>query len=247
MLEARTSGAQTASIGAGRDIFEHSPIFGTLSSSSRALLSKAVHHTRVQHQGVVYFQDDDAEHLYCIISGHVRLTYIMDDGSTVLHDILAPGNFFGELGVFDRSVHADTATAAGDVVLATIAMRVFHSSDDRHADIRHALSTLIATRYRSYIEVTRNLSLGSLSARLSQALLRLADSLGEPDAGDSDCTVIGSVVTQSDLGAMARGTRGNVNRCLKSWEQSGWISVQNRRIYIRDRNALEMLAFDSNI
>jgi CRP-like cAMP-binding protein len=56
---------------------------------------------------------------------------------------------------------------------------------------------------------------------------------------------LGSVVTQCDLGAMARGTRGNVNRALKSWEKRGWIAMQGRSILLLNREKLENLSSES--
>ncbi len=243
------SGAVAADTDARRcDIFGASSTFGCLSEPARLLLGRLLQTTELTNQEIIYLQDDYAEHLFCVLSGHVRLSYMMEDGSTVLHDILGPGKYFGELGIFDRGVHADTATAVGNVVLAGICIRAFHGSQEHADEIRGALCKLIAQRYRSYVEVTRNLSLGSLGARLSQALLRLAHSLGEHGNGEHQGSiVIGPMVTQSDLGAMARGTRGNVNRYLKTWEQAGWVSLQNRRIYIKNKGALEMLAFESDI
>jgi len=58
---------------------------------------------------------------------------------------------------------------------------------------------------------------------------------------------IGPMVTQTDLGLMARGARGNVNRALKSWERSGWIAIVDRSIAILDRSKLEHLAFEDGL
>jgi len=195
----------------------------------------------------IYLQEDDAEQLYFVRAGHVRLSQLLEDGSAILFAILPPGEAFGELGVFERGLHCDMATAVGSATVASVSARTFRSLGQRHPELDQALARLVARRYRSYIELTRNLSLRSLSARLAQAVLRLADGLGTrmPYKG-RDCACIGSVVNQTDLGLMARGARGNVNRALKSWERSGWIVTQNRSIIIVDRNKLELLALQED-
>ena len=55
------------------------------------------------------------------------------------------------------------------------------------------------------------------------------------------------MVTQADLGLMARGARGNVNRALKAWERAGWIAIQDRNILILDRNRLEALSVEEGL
>ena len=54
--------------------------------------------------------------------------------------------------------------------------------------------------------------------------------------------MLGSIVTQTDLGLMARGSRGNINRVLKTWERAGWIAIEDRRTLILDRARLEGVA-----
>lgn len=50
---------------------------------------------------------------------------------------------------------------------------------------------------------------------------------------------LGPVITQRDLGYMARGTRENVNKTLRSWEKEGWIKLEDRHLLMLDRDALE--------
>jgi CRP/FNR family transcriptional regulator, cyclic AMP receptor protein len=190
----------------------------------------------------VYLQDDEAEALYLIVSGHVRLSYLMEDGSAVLFAILPPGEIFGELGIFEGDRHCDMATAVGTACVAGVSARNFRALSAKHPELGAALGLLVARRYRSYIELTRNLSLKTLSARLAQSVLRLADGLGtRATINGRGVASVGAIVTQTDLGLMARGARGNVNRILKAWEKEGWISIRDRSILILDRAKLETL------
>ncbi len=191
----------------------------------------------------LYLQDDDAKHLYILSSGHVRLSYIMEDGSAVLHAILPPGQIFGELGVFENSTYCDMATAVGPIVSTCLPASPFRALCRQHPEIWDALSRIVARRYRSYITVTRDLSLKTLPARLAQAVLRVADGLGTRAAhAGREVAAIGPMVTQADLGLMARGSRGNVNRALKTWERAGWVALQDRSILILNRTKLETLS-----
>lgn len=191
---------------------------------------------------VIYLQEDVADRFFIVLSGYVRLSYIMEDGTAILYGIVPPGQSFGELGVFDRSVYMDTASAIGSVSLLSVRADVFHSDLNQSAELRSALSALIADRYKAYINVTKSLYLSNLSARLAVSLLRLAQSFDQTiEFAGKSYLHLGAMVTQSDLGAMARGTRGNVNRVLKKWERDGLILLQDRKIILLDPEELEQL------
>lgn len=222
--------------------------FACISEDARSALLAALSSTIYGNNEVVYFQDDEAAHLYFVTSGFVRLSYLMEDGSAILYAILPPGNSFGELGIFDGGLHCDMATGIGQTVIASIASKRFESLCSRYPELNSALAQLVARRYRSYIDLARIMSLKTLPARVAQALLRIADMLGTHIRhGGRELLCVGPVVTQADLGLMARGARGNVNRALKEWQRSGWIAIKNRSILIIDREALETLAFEESI
>ncbi|WAJ30490.1 Crp/Fnr family transcriptional regulator [Antarcticirhabdus aurantiaca] len=196
----------------------------------------------------IYLQDDEAESLFFVRSGHVRLSYLLDDGSPILFGILPAGESFGELGVFEGGCHCDMATSIGTSSIFSVAAPAFRRLCEAHPELAVALGRTVARRYRSYISLTRILGLKTLPARLSQCVLRLADSLDDwTEHGGRRVRRLGAFVTQSDLGLMARGARGNVNRALKAWERDGLIAVRDRSLLVLDRPGLDALALDDDI
>lgn len=219
--------------------------FACLDADVQAALSRAATYKLYGPNEFVYLQDDDADFLYFVRSGHVRLSYLLEDGSTILFGILPVGESFGELGVFEAGTHYDMATSVGTTSVYCLPATVFRALAARSPSLDVALGRTVAKRYRSYIALTRSLGLKTLPARLSQCLLRLADGLGTRVAVDGrEVACVGGFVTQTELGLMARGARGNVNRALKAWEKNGWIAMKERSILILDRPRLEGLAID---
>ncbi len=222
--------------------------FGSLDAEAEAALDAATTHRLLGPNEFVYLQDDDASHLYFVRSGHVRLSYLLEDGSPILFGVLPAGQSFGELGIFEDGQHADMATSIGTSSVYCIPAGTFRSLRARYPALGEALARTVAKRYRSYILLTRTLGLKTLQARLSQCLLRVADGLGDrADSSGRQVLQVGAFVTQSDLGLMARGARGNVNRALKLWEREGWIAIRDRNILILDRDCLEAIALDDGL
>lgn len=226
----------------------HRPMLEGLDEASQGALAARAVRRAYAHNQFVYVQDDDPECLYFVAEGFIRLSYLMEDGSTVLYAVLPAGATFGELAVFDHGRHCDTATAIGSAVVHAVPIAAFRALAERHPGITHSLARLVARRYRGYVELTRTLSLNSLAARLSQTLLRIADSVGETvTIRGRSCPAVPSVITQTDLGLMARGARGNVNRAIKQWERMGVIALHERCIAILDRRRLEAICLDGDI
>jgi len=219
--------------------------FGALASEARAALDRAATYRLLGPNEFIYLQEDEAHHLYFVRSGHVRLSYLLEDGSPILFGVLPPGESFGELGIFEGGRHADMATSIGTSSIWCIPAAAFRNLRAQYPELDLALARTVARRYRSYILLTRILGLKTLPARLSQCLLRVADGLDDRTLhGNRDVLQVGAFVTQSDLGLMARGARGNVNRALKAWEREGWIAMRDRNILILDRMSLESVAID---
>ncbi len=229
-------------------MFKPASEFARASDEAKKALTTALSRRAYANNEVVYLQEEKADHLYFVISGHVRLSYVMDDGSAILYAILPPGDSFGELGIFDGGVHCDMAMGIGNTIVGSIAVNKFKALGEHFPELRTCIGLMVASRYRSYIELTRMMSLKSLQGRVAQMLLRLADGLANQTHFDGRIVPsVGPVVTQADLGLMARGARGSVNRTLKNWERAGWLVVKDRAILIINRAALEACALEEDI
>ncbi|MBG6145981.1 MAG: Crp/Fnr family transcriptional regulator [Roseibium album] len=219
-----------------------SEIIGVSSAAQKIFARNSKRHV-IDNNGIVYLQEDRADRLYIVLSGYVRLSYIMEDGTDILYNIISPGRSFGELGVFENSCYQDTASVVGQVSVLSIRSELFHSEEPGTSEMRAVLGTLVAKRYQDYLELSRCLYRNSLSVRLAMCLVKLIKNLGrEVSIGGRLYPYLGEVVTQRDLGAMARGTRGNVNRLLKKWEKHGLVALQDRKIIIRNLSQLEFVA-----
>lgn len=217
--------------------------FAGLDDGCLAILRQIAVRRSFANGQTIHTQGDSARFLDVIVAGHVRLSYLMEDGSTVLHTIVPRGETFGEVGVLEQCSHLDMAVAAGPVTLTSLPTAALFALAAERAEIARALRLAAANRCRDYVALIRDLSLQSLPARLAQVLIRIADRIGTPvKHGGRPAHAIGAMVSQSDLALMARGSRGNVNRALQGWQRSGWVAVKDRSILVLDRAALAALA-----
>jgi len=221
----------------GRTRIDHAlcMAFGTQAAE---VIVHAQRHARIQtisDNCVIYYQDDPTEQLWFVLRGHVRLTYIAEDGLVTLHAIMPAGGFIGEAGALEALDHCDTAYSAGEVELLCIDLAALAGDRPEARELRMLVGAMIARNYRRMVEFTRALYRPTLSMRLSYLLLQLLDSMGNDIRWKGrQVRCIGPVVTQRDIGAMARGTRENVNKALRKWQQQGILALEDRHIIVLD-------------
>ncbi len=191
---------------------------------------------------VVYFQNDPTTSIYFVTRGYVRLSYITEDGVVTLHSIVPPGRSFGEAGVFDSGGFVDTAFTATQTELVAMNLGWLDDPSTQAARMQGYLARLIARRLRDHVEFTRALYRPILTQRLSHSLLRLLDLMGNDIRYRGQMyRCLGPVVTQRDLGSMARGTRENVNKMLRKWHEDGVLALEDRHIIVLNEARLQGL------
>ncbi|WP_432653429.1 hypothetical protein [Ruegeria atlantica] len=90
---------------------------------------------------------------------------------------MRPGDTFGELGVFQKSQYAGTATALNYVTVYRICKDVVNMLSRSNMSTCLALSDLVAERFRTFVDAMRCLTMNSRSTRLAEALLRVASQI----------------------------------------------------------------------
>jgi CRP-like cAMP-binding protein len=109
---------------------------------------------------------------------------------------------------------------------------------DRHPEAWRRLVELLCARMRLTDQHIAEVALLQLPVRLAKALLRLTiDAAGTAPGRDAAIQL-----SQRELGNVVGAARESVNKCLREWQRSGTIRIENGLITIADRGALEDLA-----
>jgi len=93
---------------------------------------------------------------------------------------------------------------------------------------------MLCARIRRSDERMADIAFLDLQARLAKTLLHY---FGPQRSEDT----IKLSLSQSELAAMAGGSRENVNRCLRDWQRRGILELKDRWTIIRQPDALRKL------
>lgn len=206
------------------------PLFSRLPDSELAELADRVRTKSFKRGEMIFRKDDPGTHLYMVLEGGVKIALPGEFGQEALVAIMRPGEFFGELALFDRSPRSASATALEDTRAALLAGDDFLAYLESHpASFRVVLETLART-IRRLSDRVEDLIFLDVPSRVAKYLLDLVRSSGD---GTNELTL-----TQDELAAFIGASRVSVNRVLGDLERREIISIRRRRIAIRDADRL---------
>jgi len=206
------------------------PLFSRLPDSELAELADRVRTKSFKRGEMIFRKDDPGTHLYMVLEGGVKIALPGEFGQEALVAIMRPGEFFGELALFDRSPRSASATAMEDTRAALLAGDDFLAYLESHpASFRVVLETLAKT-IRRLSDRVEDLIFLDVPSRVAKYLLDLVRSNGD---GGNELTL-----TQDELAAFIGASRVSVNRVLGDLERREIISIRRRRIAIKDSDRL---------
>ena len=173
--------------------------------------------------------------LYYIVKGSVTIMLDSDDEHEIVLDYLNPGDFFGEMGLFDDDVERSAwVKAKTECEIAQISYQRFRDILKELPDVLFELSRQMAFRLRKTSKKVSDLAFLDVTGRIASTLLDLLAK--QPDAMTHP-QGMQIKVTRQELGKLVGCSREMAGRVLKNLEEQGLISVSGKTIVIFDKNA----------
>ncbi|MFZ4771048.1 MAG: Crp/Fnr family transcriptional regulator, partial [Ferruginibacter sp.] len=103
---------------------------------------------RVTAGEIIFNEGSQSQFYYQLVSGTIRWVNINDEGKEFLQVLIAPGESFGELPLFDEGPFAATTIANTDSVIIRLHRATFHQLLRESPEIHLSFSKLLAQRLR---------------------------------------------------------------------------------------------------
>jgi CRP/FNR family cyclic AMP-dependent transcriptional regulator len=175
---------------------------------------------------------DVSSSLYFILEGSVSVIIggEGDDDHEMVVSYLNPGDFFGEMGLYQDEPEPRSALvqAKTECEVAEISYERFHKIRGQFPDILFAISVQIASRLRHTTRKLSDLAFVDVSGRIAHSLLELCeqpDAMTHPDGMQIK-------VTRQELGRIVGCSREMAGRVVKSLEDEGLISAAGKTIVV---------------
>jgi CRP/FNR family cyclic AMP-dependent transcriptional regulator len=212
------------------------PLFANLPAAVVEAIAAKVRRRRYADGEVIYHEGDPGRSLCIIESGRVKAVSVSEQGQEALLAVMGPGEFFGELALFDdmpRSV--DIVTMEATMTL-NLAREDFFAIIDRFPAVSRQIFSVLAAQIRRLTNEVSDIVFLNLDARIAKRLLELAESHG---ADTPEGRRIELTLSQAELGSMVGATRESVNQCLRRFQDAGLILLARRRITLVKPDGLQ--------
>jgi CRP-like cAMP-binding protein len=185
---------------------------------------------------VVFREGDDSDTCYIVRSGHARAVREHGDGRQITLATFGPGDFFGELAMFDDERRSATVEATDDLEVLGILGGDMRRMLRQHPDMAVKLVISLGRRLRAANERLARQSFQTVQSRVAAVLAQLVEQARAEGAPDRDIAV---VATQADLAKLAGSSRESASRFLAVLERAGVITQGRGRLTVHDPAALQ--------
>ncbi len=218
------------------DSLRRCALFAHVDDDGLSTIAGQMRRRRFRRNEVIFHQGDIGDSLQVVATGGVKIVLPSTEGEEAIIASLKPGDFFGELALFDSSPRSTTATALEATETLSLPRDEFLRLLDADRRLLHALLHALAEELRRLTGHVEELHFLDLAGRLSMRLVRLARTADPEASGRAE---LDWPYTQSDLAAMIGGTRQSVNRLLSGLVEDGLIGIERDTLVINDLGALE--------
>jgi CRP/FNR family cyclic AMP-dependent transcriptional regulator len=177
-------------------------------------------------------QGDAGASLYLILDGSisVQVEDEADPGHMLVVAYLNPGDFLGEMGLFDDEtpVRSAMVVAKTQCEVAEITYERFHQIRTQFPDILYAVSRQLSARLRQTTRKLTDLAFVDVSGRIAHTLVDLCkepDAMTHPDGMQIK-------ITRQELGKIVGCSREMAGRVLKNLELDGLVSVSGKTMVV---------------
>jgi CRP-like cAMP-binding protein len=180
-------------------------------------------------------QAGEAESLYVVASGRVRIARPMRDGRALTVAYREPGDLLGETALAPEAGYASIAIAVEPVEAIKIALRSFRELLAQSPELFDALLALMVARRIDAERRVQSLLSGSVESRVAQFLLDAADRSGVPDERG---LLVGARYTHQEIADYVGSTRETVTLTLGEMRRKELLAFDHRRIVLLRPQAL---------
>ena len=187
------------------------------------------HRRRYPAKSTIIYAGDQGDTLYYIIKGSVTVVIEDDsDGKEMILAYLNPGDFVGEMGLFDQEHRSAWIRTKTECEVGEISYGKFIELSHKHPEFLFAISKQIAQRLRDTTRKVSDLALLDVTGRVARTLLDLCK---EPDAmtHPDDMQI---KITRQEIGRIVGCSREMVGRVLKDLEERELVSVAGKTMVV---------------
>ncbi len=213
----------------GRNCIELVPIFSNLSKDEMIEIALITNEKIVSKGEIIYWAGERTDSLYVIHKGRVKITRTNEAGKEQILRVLGPGQFMGELTLFNDKASTDSAIATENTIMCKIDGKDIKSLMGRYPSISFKILEELSKRLEKAETLVEDISLSSVERRIAKSILDLQDG-----------GIVNLVMTKGDWASLLGMSQETLSRKLTYFQENGFIKLKgHRQIHILNEEGLK--------
>lgn len=210
------------------------PLFRNLDANQLALMARASQQIRVKKHQFVFQRGDQANGLYVVAVGSIKLAIPSPSGQEKVIEFFSPGQAFGEAVMFLDKPYMVQAQALEDTLLIWIDKNDIYAAIDHDSLFARRMLAGLSLRLHALVQDIEAINLQNASQRVISFLLK------QPRENGQVHFPFNKNIIASKLGL----TPETLSRLLQQLSIKGLIQVNKLDVQIPDPDALEAQLYD---
>lgn len=209
------------------------PIFNHLEPEQLDEIMQVVQSINLQKGDHMYYAGDESKALYIVHQGQVKIYRLSETGKEQVVRLLNPGDFTGELALFQQTVHEAYAEAMTKTQICMIQREDLQRLLLKYPTISLKVLTEFATRLDHSEKQTTSVATESVETRIALFIAELFD---QNEPGN---TTVRLPMSKRDLASFLGTTPETLSRRLTEFQRAGLIEQEGqRKIIVHDIDRL---------
>lgn len=215
-----------------------SAIWTVLDNDERRLIVDNFQIHNFKKNQIIYTQGAEAEDLWCLIKGKVKIYKDGIGGRQQIIRLMRPVQYFGYRAYFAQEPHMSSACAFEPSMLGSLPMGLVHDMIDKNRRLAWFFIEELSHNLGGSDTRIVNLTQKHIRGRLAEALIVLRDNYGYEDDG----ATLNIYMSREDLASLSNMTTSNAIRTLSSFVTEKILLVDGRRIKIINEPSLRKIS-----
>ena len=176
----------------------------------------------------IFVLGDSADSIYILREGRIKITALAEGGHEVLHDIIGPGEIFGQASLILGIPRTTSAQVLEASLLYEIRRKSFETLLSTYPELSFQLLKSVVVRLKHAEAQLVNVVCHDISLRVRKTLVDLM----VKESGALPDRPIKIKITQQDLANLIGASRQKTWQTLKELEDSGVLRLKYRSILV---------------
>ncbi len=201
-------------------------------------LAAVVEIKEFRRRQIVYLPGDPGEHVFFIQGGRVKCSKVSRDGKELTLDYRGPGEFFGELCVFDGAPREEMAEAMKNAIIAVLPRDNLRELLLGDAALTFRFARVLGDRRRHIESKLEQFVFRDVHAKLASLLLELGREYGQET---EDGVKIDLKITHQEMANLIGSTRETISLALASFKKRNLVQLLGRTVVLVDQEGLQAM------